>query len=182
MSLPESGTITRGVFEPGAWRLMLRLVTCCRRCDRRVVHWRKIGVDGTSTAVVCNGESADGCRDFRIARAAAHQMASGKKFQRKRAARAGAAEARAEVEARRAREDAIRAGRRARCPRPDKDVWLTLEAAEVVVAMMRRAGRPRAKDLHGYECVCGAFHVGNRTSFAGDPVVERWGSAYGEAS
>lgn len=76
-----------------------------------------------------------------------------------------------------AREDERRcvdpAWRAEKCPRPDKDAWLTREGAEHVVTVMREAGRPRAEDLHAYLCEampgprpgCGAWHVGDATRF-----------------
>lgn len=182
LDLPDAGDLRRGAFTPFEWRCNVRSVAVCERCARPVAHWRRAGVPRAGR-VLCNGESKPACGQI------AHQAHLERERLLAKSPEVRAANRKRSKDARRAQELAAQEAARlaevarlALCPRPDKEPWLTLEAAEEVVVLMRRAGRPRARDLHGYECPCGRFHVGDRTRWADDPVVARWGSAYEEAS
>lgn len=199
--VPRSGMRERGLFTPGEWSPAVRVEAECSACGRPVLHWRRVGRRESDAVIRCNGPSGVACRRIvaelnpeeaeavRLEARRVKRRKANKRYKKRRAERLAAEREERIEELRRVaalkaaqRLAAAEEARKARCPRPDKEVWLTLEGAEAAVKAMRDAGRPRAKDLHGYECVCGVFHVGDRTRFDGDPTAERWGSAYEEAS
>jgi hypothetical protein len=51
---------------------------------------------------------------------------------------------------------------RENCPRPDKHAYGSLEAVQVVINQMRVTGMPRARQMEGYLCACGCWHIGDR--------------------
>lgn len=158
---PESGNLHRAAFRPFEWRIPVRIRATCSTCNRDVIHWRSIGIDQT-TKVRCNGEHKQSCKDetqrLRPARGSGQSNTSKKSLK-----------AVADLAA------ANEVARLLRCPRPDHAAWGTLEGAEDVVRVMRAKQAPRSRNLVGYLCECGGYHVGTR--LISDPIVQRWGTA-----